>query len=271
LKASWAFLAFLISLAACRQDMHDQPKLELLEKHSFFADSRSVRPQVPGTVARGQLYQDRHLYAGLSERKQPELALFPVSEEELERALERIAGPPLAETFPFPITREHLARGRERFEIFCSPCHGLFGAGDGIVVHRGFRRPPSYHIDRLRRAPAGHFFDVMTRGIGAMGDFADRIPSGDRWAITAYIRALQLSQAAPLTEIPAALPPLTPQPEVPSIPRLQTDPIADYERLRSAQQARLHSYGWVDPERKIRHIPIDRAIDLLLEKGLPVR
>lgn len=196
-------LALLVSLVACRQDMHDQPRLEPLEANPLFADGRSARPQVPGTIARGQLQTDKHLFAGKSEKKMSEPALFPVTQEELERTLDRLAGEKLAETFPFPVTRDMIDRGRSRFEVFCSPCHGRLGDGGGIVVERGFRRPPSYHIDRLRQAPVGHFFDVITTGLGAMTDFSDRVPPADRWAIVAYIRALQLSQQARLPELPA--------------------------------------------------------------------
>ena len=198
-----ALLALLVSLFACRQDMHDQPRLEPLEGNPFFADGRSARPQVPGTIARGQLQTDKHFFAGRSMEKGPEPALFPVTEEELERTLVRLAGGRLADTFPFPVNRDMIDRGRARFEVFCSPCHGRLGDGGGIVVARGFRRPPAYHIDRLREAPVGHFFDVITRGLGAMTDFSDRVPPSERWAIVAYIRALQLSQHAPLPDLPA--------------------------------------------------------------------
>lgn len=274
-------LVLVLFLAGCRQGMYDQAKFEPLERNPFFPDHRAMRPQVPGTVARGQLHLDRHFYSGLSERQQPPPVLFPVSETELERTLKRLGGPEPADTFPFPVARQHVARGRERFEIFCAPCHGLAGAGDGIVVQRGFRPPPSYHLERLRQAPPGHFFDVITRGVGAMNDFADRIPPADRWAITAYIRALQLSQWAPLEELPApvraefrrsgAPPQPAPPAEIPPVPRLQTNPAADYAALRRAQQARLDSFGWVDVGKGIVHLPIARAIDILLERGLPVR
>lgn len=198
-------LALLVLLVACRQDMHDQPRLEPLEANPFFADGRSARPQVPGTIARGQLQTDKHFFAGRSQEKTPEPVLFPVTEAELERTLARLAGGKLADTFPFPVPREMIDRGRTRFEVFCSPCHGRVGDGGGIVVARGFRRPPSYHIDRLRQAPVGHFFDVITRGLGAMSDFSDRVPPSDRWAIAAYIRALQLSQHARLPDLLASV------------------------------------------------------------------
>jgi mono/diheme cytochrome c family protein len=158
--------------------MHDQPKYQPLEASTFFEDGRAARPGVPGTVARGYLKEDAHLFTGKS-------------------------GNAYVDTFPFPVTREVLRRGRERFEIFCAVCHGRAGTGEGMIVRRGFRQPPSYHIDRLRKAPAGHFFDVITNGFGAMPEHSSQIPARDRWAIIAYIRALQLSQQATLADVPA--------------------------------------------------------------------
>lgn len=159
--------------------MHVQPKYTPLEASSFFDDGRSARPLVEGTVARGHLRTDELFYTG------------------------KINGV-LADVFPFPVTREVLKRGEERFNIYCSDCHDRVGTGQGIVVRRGFRAPPSFHSDRLRKAPAGHFFDVITQGSGAMYSFASRIPPQDRWAIAAYIRALQLSQNATLEDVPPA-------------------------------------------------------------------
>jgi len=167
-----------MALAGCRQDMHDTPRYEPLEATTFFADGRSSRTLVANTVPRGQVREDRHLYEGI------------------------VDGKP-AETFPMPVTAEMMARGRERFNVFCSPCHGRTGEGDGMIVQRGFRKPPSYNEDRLRNAPVGYFFDVMTHGFGAMQDYSAQVPVADRWAIAAYIRALQLSQRAPLDEVPA--------------------------------------------------------------------
>ncbi len=157
--------------------MHVQPKYKPLEPSSFFDDGRSARPVVPGTVARGHLRIDEHLYAG------------------------KVNGV-LVDTFPFPITRPVLERGRQRYNIFCSPCHDEAGTGRGMIVQRGFQQPPSYHIDRLRQAPVGHFFDVITNGFGAMYSYAARVSPEDRWAIVAYIRALQLSQQATLDDLP---------------------------------------------------------------------
>lgn len=171
-------IALCFIVAGCRQDMHDQPRYEPLEKNTFFEDGRASRPFVEGTVARGQLRLDDHFYTG------------------------KVNGQ-FVTTLPFAATKEVLARGQERYNIFCSPCHDRVGNGAGMIVQRGFRQPPSFHIDRLRQAQAGYFFDVMTNGFGTMYGYADRIQPKDRWAIVAYIRALQLSQNAALDDVPA--------------------------------------------------------------------
>jgi len=176
---TFCLFPFAFFLVSCRQDMHDQPKYQPLEASDFFGDGRASRPLPPGTVARGQLRDDEHLYSGKSGNK-------------------------FAEALPLAVTPDLLARGQERFNIFCSPCHGRVGAGDGMVVRRGFRHPPSFHIDRLRQEPAGYYFDVITNGFGAMQDYSAQIPVNDRWAIIAYIRALQLSQHATLSDVPEA-------------------------------------------------------------------
>lgn len=163
--------------AACRLDMHVQPKYKPFDPSTFFDDGRSARPLVPGTVARGHLRADELLYIG------------------------KINGA-VADVFPFPVTRHVLERGRNRYNIYCTPCHDYVGTGRGMIVQRGFQQPPSYHIDRLRKVPVGHFFDVITSGYGAMKSYADRVSPQDRWAIAAYIRALQLSQQATLEEVP---------------------------------------------------------------------
>jgi mono/diheme cytochrome c family protein len=165
--------------AGCRQDMHDAPRYEPLEASTFFRDGGSARTVVANTVARGTIYEDTHLYEG------------------------KINGQ-LADTFPMPVTAELMARGQERFNVFCSPCHGRTGQGNGTIVQRGFRAPRSYHEERLRNAPVGYFFDVMTHGFGAMADYASQVPVADRWAIAAYIRALQLSQNATVDDVPPA-------------------------------------------------------------------
>lgn len=173
-------LAVLAGLGAgCNQMMNDEPRYKPLAASDFFADGQSARPEVPGTVAHGHLHLDSAFDTG---RQNGELVT----------------------TFPITITRAVIARGQERFNIYCSPCHGRLGNGDGMVVERGFRAPPSYHIDRLREAPVGHFFDVMTNGYGAMVSYASRVPPEDRWAIAAYIRALQLSQHTTMAEVPDA-------------------------------------------------------------------
>jgi mono/diheme cytochrome c family protein len=171
--------ALLLTVAACRQDMHDQPKYRGLRGSDFFADGQSARPLVANTVARGHLNEDALLYSGKDGQND-------------------------ATEFPFPVTDQVMARGRERFDIYCSPCHGRTGNGDGMVVRRGFRRPPSYAEERLRTAPVGHIFDVITNGFGAMPDYQAQIPVGDRWAIVAYVKALQLSMYAPIDDVPAA-------------------------------------------------------------------
>jgi mono/diheme cytochrome c family protein len=169
-------LAACALLGACRQDMHDQPRYEPLEKSSFFRDGRSVRPAVPGTVARGRLFEDQHLHAG------------------------RVDGAPAA-TFPYEITRADLERGRERYGIYCTPCHAPDGGGEGMIVQRGMRRPTSFHEQRLVDAPPGYFFDVITNGFGAMFDYSDRIEARDRWAIVAWVRVLQRSRRGTLDDL----------------------------------------------------------------------
>ena len=164
-------------LAACRQDMHDAPRYEPLEASTFFTDGRGSRALVANTVARGMQREDEHLYQG------------------------KIDGQ-LTDSFPMPVTAEVMARGRERFNVFCAPCHGRTGQGNGMVVQRGFRAPPSFHEERLRTAPVGYFFDVQTNGFGAMADYAAQVPVADRWAIAAFIRALQFSQRATVGDVP---------------------------------------------------------------------
>ena len=171
-------LAIGCMITACRRDMFNQPKSNPLSESDFFPDDAASRPTPPHTVAHDGPERDEAFYTGM-------------------------AGTNLVMTLPFPVTRESLARGRERFEINCVPCHGETGEGNGIVVQRGFPSPPSYHIERLRNAPIGHFFDVMTRGYGAMYSFASRTTPEDRWDIAAYIRALQLSEHATLSDIPS--------------------------------------------------------------------
>lgn len=167
----------LMALAGCRQDMHDQPRFKPLAKSDFYADLRSERPQVDGTVARGQLREDTYFYTGK-------------------------VGETPGDYMPFAVTADVVARGQERYNIYCAPCHSRTGDGNGIIPQRGYRHPPSYHIERLRKAPLGYFFDVMTNGFGAMPPYAEQIPPRDRWCIVAYVRALQLSQGATMSDVP---------------------------------------------------------------------
>jgi mono/diheme cytochrome c family protein len=172
-------LAAMGAAAGCHSDMRDQPRYETLEASEYFPNGQSARPLPPGTIARGSLSGDTTLLTGK-------------------------AGDEFVERLPLEVDAALLARGQERFNIFCAPCHGRTGAGNGMIVQRGFRRPPSYHSERLRSAPDGHFFDVITHGFGAMPRYAPQIDPRDRWAIVAYIRALQLSQNAALDDVPPA-------------------------------------------------------------------
>jgi mono/diheme cytochrome c family protein len=172
------FAGTILMMTGCREDMQNQPRYKPLRRSDFFDDGRSVRPAIAGTVARGQLKEDAYFYTAKT-GNQP------------------------GDVMPLPVTEELLRRGQERFNIYCSPCHSRIGDGNGMIVQRGFRHPPSYHIERLRKAPVGHFFDVITNGFGAMPDYAAQVAVRDRWAIIAYIRALQLSQAATIDAVPA--------------------------------------------------------------------
>lgn len=175
-RVSVAILGAVLFSGGCRQDMHDQPRYKPYAHSDFFADQLSARPLVPGTVAQGELRDDELLYTG------------------------KVNGVDAAE-FPFQVTSAVLSRGRQRFDIYCSPCHGRLGDGEGMIPQRGFRHPPSFHTDKLRKAAVGHFVDVMTNGFGAMADYAARVSPPDRWAIAAYIRTLQLSQNVTLAEL----------------------------------------------------------------------
>jgi mono/diheme cytochrome c family protein len=177
----------LAAAAGCRQDMHNQPKYRGLRPSTFFADGSSARPRVEGTVARGTLQEDEAFFTGKN-------------------------GAADVKELPFPVDEAVLNRGQERYNIYCTPCHDRTGGGQGMVVKRGYRPPPSLHIDRLRDADAGHFFDVMTNGFGAMPDYKVQITPRDRWAIVAYIRALQLSQHAAASDIPGGDPTKLAQP-----------------------------------------------------------
>ena len=186
---------FSFFLSACRRDMQDQPKAIAYRQSTFFKDGVAARPPVDGTVPRGYLRADREFYFGKKSTAGSQtgaLLLSPTAAPAAPAAMY----PDDVDTFPFPITKEALDRGQERYDIFCSVCHGATGYGDGMVARRGFNKPApvSYHQDRLRQAPVGHFFDVMTNGWGAMPPYASQITVEDRWKIIAYIRALQMSQ-----------------------------------------------------------------------------
>lgn len=195
-------LIALVGVTGCRRDMQDQPKMKPYRGTTFFADGLSSRQPIEGTVARGQLRSDTEYFTGKK-------AKAPGATATATPATQQTAGaqaPPNAQansfpddvdTFPFPVTEEVVIRGHQRYDIFCSVCHGLTGNGDGMIVRRGYRRAASFNDDRLRQAPVGHFFDAMTNGWGAMPSYASQIPVQDRWAIVAYIRALQLSQQNP--------------------------------------------------------------------------
>jgi hypothetical protein len=174
-----AILSTLFFVSGCelRQAMYDQEKYEPLEASSFFSDGQSYRPQISETVARGQLRLDSHYYEG------------------------KVDGE-LSYDLPVPVTKELLTRGKERFGIYCTPCHGHTGKGDGIIVKRGLKAPSSFHEQRLRDMPVSYFFDVITNGYGIMYSYASRVPTADRWAISAYIRTLQLSQNIDYDQLP---------------------------------------------------------------------
>jgi len=172
-------LALLVGAAGCRQDMHNQPRYKPLAESDFFADGQAARPLPPGTVAQGTLRENRILATGI--------------------------GPDgtFVREIPVGIDRALLDRGRDRFNVFCSPCHDRTGGGRGMIVLRGFKQPEPYSGDRLRAQPIGYFYDVMTNGFGQMSSYADKLTPEDRWAVAAYIRVLQVSQHAEAEQLPA--------------------------------------------------------------------
>jgi len=172
----FCFLVSALFAAGCRQRMAVQPRYDPLEPSDFFADGMSARPRIAGTVARGEIAADSFMATG------------------------KVNGQ-VADGFPFPVTEAVMNRGQERFNIYCSECHGRLADGNGMIPSRGYRRPPSFHSDALRNAPTGHFFDVMTNGFGAMPPYAAQVPVNDRWAIVAYVRALQLSQNGTINDL----------------------------------------------------------------------
>lgn len=199
--------ASLLALTACRQDMHDGQKVEPLEASSVFADGRGSRDPLDGTIARGQLKLDTHLHAGKVSPPAPEPVA--VSSAAASASAAPVAPPPpvsaalvTADVFPFPVTESVLNRGEQRFNVFCAPCHSRLGDGNGMIVQRGYKAPSSFHVDRLRSEKPGYFFDAISNGFGVMPSYAAQIPVNDRWSIVAYIRALQLSQNASVSDVP---------------------------------------------------------------------
>ncbi|WP_263410884.1 c-type cytochrome [Terriglobus tenax] len=175
-----AGLASVAVLTGCRQDMHDQPKMFPQRSTPMFADGRSARPQVENTVGRGQLHEDSYFYTGLVDGKE-------------------------GDGMPFEATAAVLKRGQERYNIYCTPCHSRVGNGAGEIVERGYKLAGNFHTERLRSAPLGHFFSVMTNGYGAMPDYSAQLTPADRWAVAAYVRALQLSQNAKPADVPTGV------------------------------------------------------------------
>ena len=171
-------LLALLALTGCHRDMRDQPKYRGFRESSFFADGRSIRPAVPGTIPVGYLKSDSLLFTG------------------------KMNGKPV-DMFPFAVDRAVLERGRDRFNIYCSPCHDYTGSGNGMIVQRGLKKPPSFHDYRLRVAPAGYFFDVITNGFGVMYDYSYQLRPEDRWAVVAWVRTLQTAARGNLADVPA--------------------------------------------------------------------
>jgi mono/diheme cytochrome c family protein len=173
-----ATMTAVLVLAGCRQDMHNQPKFVPQRGTTFFADGRSARPQVENTVGRDQLHENAYFYTGLQGGKE-------------------------GDGLPIALTETTLERGQERYNVYCAPCHSRVGNGNGMIVQRGYKPAGNFHTDRLRNAPLGHFFSVITNGYGAMPDYAAQLTPEDRWAVAAYVRALQLSQNATAADVPS--------------------------------------------------------------------
>src|SRR5215467_6045938 len=210
-KLAAGVLLLLLISAGCRRDMQDQPKMKPYRSTTFFTDGLSTRQPIAGTIPRGYLRADTEYFTG-KKAKAPGAKATPAPQPS--PGAQQNNFPDDLDTFPFPVTREIVVRGQERYNIFCSACHGMTGNGDGMIVRRGFRRAASFNDDRLRQAPVGHFFDAITNGWGAMPPYAAQIPVQDRWAIIAYVRALQLSQqkVQPVAQGPSAGPTPTPNP-----------------------------------------------------------
>ena len=223
-------LLLLLPAAACRRYMQDQPRMKPLRSTTFFRDGLSSRPPVAGTVPRGFLRADKEFFTGKKSGSQSATQSQTTTQSQSTpqgqsatgqgtTALSQGAAPQGAaaypddvEVFPLQVTHDVIRRGKERYEVFCSACHGMTGYGDGMIVRRGFRRAASFHSDALRQAPVGHYFDAITNGWGAMPSYATQIPVQDRWAIVAYIRALQLSQQNAAAQSAPSQPAATPAP-----------------------------------------------------------
>ena len=197
-RRKWAYCLLIVTscllAAGCgvRFDMQDQPRYKAYKKSEFFGDGRSSRDYPAGTVARGLLKENKALYTGKIDNPNPNAQVETTTNAQGNTIVTSF--PNSIDEFPVPVTRELIDRGQERYNIYCVVCHGTSGKGDGMIVRRGFSPPPTYHDDRLRNAPVGHFFDVITNGWGKMNSYAAQVPVHDRWAIVAYIRALQISQ-----------------------------------------------------------------------------
>lgn len=199
LKSRKSLLVFCLLLAVycllaagCRYDMQDQPRYKAYKESDFFPDKRASRDLPDGTVARGKLKDNKAFYTGKIDNPNPNAAVQTTTDASGNTLVSSF--PNDIDEFPVPVTKELVDRGQERFNIYCIVCHGPTGNGDGMVVRRGFPQPPTYHDDRLRNAPVGHFFDVISNGWGKMNSYAAQVSPADRWAIIAYIRALQVSQ-----------------------------------------------------------------------------
>lgn len=193
--AGLALLLFTFALltgCGVRFDMQDQPRYKAYKKSDFFNDKRSSRDHPEGTVARGLLKDNKAFYTGKIDNPNPNVQVETTTNAAGNTIVTSF--PNAIDEFPIPVTKELVDRGQDRYNIYCIVCHGPVGAGDGMIVRRGFSPPPTYHDDRLRNAPVGHFFDVITNGWGKMNSYSAQIQPADRWAIVAYIRALQLSQ-----------------------------------------------------------------------------
>lgn len=195
-KFLWVTIIGLVVLTVgCRYDMQDQPRYKAFKQNDFFSDKKAMRDLPEGTVARGKLHEDKAFYTGKKENAGGAATTAPAATATDASGNTVITTfPDAIEEFPVPITKQLVDRGEERYRVFCIVCHGPVGNGDGMIVRRGFSKPPTYNDDRLRNAPVGHFFDVITNGWGKMNSYASQIPAADRWAIVAYIRTLQISQ-----------------------------------------------------------------------------